>query len=366
LWVTEQSYMAEVQQPLPVEAPLAQTPNMPGSVTDLRDGITVESNTGTTDELAKGLDALDKAIDAHADAVEKGTINPPTRDPTGKFTSKARRHSAVARMEDATAKEAAAKRERDAVTAENARLKAQLAERAQPAAPPPTPQPPRLDAPPADPEPDPHDLAKYPAGEYDPRFLRDVGRYEARQEFQRQRAVEVQQQQAEHHLRTVEHGMSAYAAKMQQALPEGQLEAFLKELPPAILNLRPSAVQAMIAPQAPLGPSNVVADCISDAENPVALMRHLKDHPAVFQRLLTLHPIQVFREMGRIEASLAAATPVTRSAPREPQVSRARPPVQRVESVPQMSDAPPGDDASDEEHAAYYNRRELQRRFGRG
>jgi hypothetical protein len=87
------------------------------------------------------------------------------------------------------------------------------------------------------------------------------------------------------------------------------------------------------------------------------------DHPKDFQRLSTLHPVQAFREMGKLEATLAAASPA-RSAPRE--VSRARPPVQRVESVPQMSAAPPGDDASDEEHIAFYNRKEKARRFGRG
>jgi hypothetical protein len=360
--------MAETQQPLPVDPPLTQTPNQPGSVTDTRDGITVESNTGTAQELKSGLDALDAEIDKQ----EAATAPPELpREATGRF--KSRRHSAVARMEDATAKEAAAKRERDTVQAENAKLKADLAAATRPpvpaAAAPPPPRP-QAQAPPADPEPDPHDLAKYPAGEYDARYLRDVGRYEARQEFQKLRAAEQQAQAGEQHLRTVESGLQTYAQKMQAAFPaEGGLQAFLEELPPALVNLRPSAVQAMLVargamPPTPLSAANVIADCISDADEPVPLMRHLKDHPQEFQRLLSLHPIAVFRAMGRLEASLAAASPPARPAPRE--TSRARPPVQRVESVPQMSDAPPGDDASDEEHAAYYNRKDVARRFGRG
>lgn len=353
--------MNEVQQPLPVDLP--QTPNQPGSVTDLRDGITVESNTGTTDELAKSLDALDKEIAR----VEPETPAPTTRDQSGRFKSASKRHSALARMEDATAKEATAKRERDAATAENTRLKAELAARQQqpiaPAAPPPPPPQPQAAAP--DPEPDPHDLTKYPAGEYDPRYMRDVGRYEARQEYQRQRVADQQAQAAETHLRTVETGMTAYAHKMQEAFPEPKgLETFLAAMPPALVNLRPSAVQVMLEPQKPLDASNVIADCISDADSPVPLMTFLKDNPKEFQRLLTLHPIAVFRAMGRLEASLAAASPSSRPAPAP--ISRARPPVQRVESVPQMSDAPPGDDASDEEHAAYYNRKETARRYGRG
>jgi hypothetical protein len=352
--------MAPEQQTLPV-ADLPQTPNQPGSVFDVRDGITVESNTGTTNELAKSLDGLDKAIEAHGDAVEKGDIPPPSREPgTGRF-AKHRRSSAVARMEDATAKEATAKRERDAATAENARLKAELATRSAPPPPFRPPQPQARVEPTPEPEPDPN---LYPAGEFDPRYLRDIGKYEARQEFQRQRAVENQTRAAEQQLRVVEHGMTTYASKMQQAFPEdGGLDNFLKEMPPALLNLRPTAVQQLIAPTVPATAANVVADCISDTEHPVALMRYLKDHPKDFQRLLTLHPVQAFREMGKLEATLAAASP-SRSAPRE--VSRARPPVSRVESVPQMNDAPPGDDASDEEHAAFYNRKETQRRFGRG
>ena len=254
------------------------------------------------------------------------------------------------------------KRERDEATKENARLKAELAARSAPPPSPPQPQPQaQARVPQVEPEPDPN---RYPAGEYDPRYLRDIGKYEARQEFQRQRAVEQQQQQAEQHMRTVEQGMTTYATKMQAAFPEeGALDTFLKTMPPALLNLRPSAVQQMLAPQAPLTAANVIADVISDSELPVQLMKHFKDHPKDFQRLSTLHPVQAFREMGKLEATLAAASP-TRSAPRE--TSRARPPVQRVESVPQMSDAPPGDDASDEEHAAFYNRKEKQRRFGRG
>jgi hypothetical protein len=365
--------MADTQQPLPIEAPLPPTPNPPGTVHDLRDGIRVESNTGTTDELAKSLDALDAAIAEQADTAEATGQPVPREAKSGRFTSKERRTNPVARMEEATAREATAKRERDAATAENARLKAELdharrpatAAAAPPAAPHATLPPPPA---PTDPEPDPHDPARYPAGEYDPQYLRDVGRWEARQEYQKQRAADQQTQRREQHLQGVERGMGTYAERMRAAFPEpAKLTEYLQALPPQLIALRPSAVQALVQPGAPLTAGNTIADVIVESDQPVAIKTYFKDHPDVFQRLLTLHPIAVLREMGRIEERLAtAAASQTRTAPSRDPVSRARPPVQRVESVPQMSDSPPGDDASDEEHAAYYNRKERARRFGRG
>lgn len=334
---------------------------------DTRDGITVESNTGTEAELKAGLDALDAAIEK---ATPDTTPDADREAKTGRFTSKDRRTNPVARMAEATAREAAAKRERDEIKADRDRLAAELeASRrppapaaAAPAAPQAVPAAPAAPAAPDDPEPDP---TKYPGGEYDTKYLRDVGKWEARQEFARLRQVEAKVAAREQHLRTVEAGMTTYAKRMQEGFADkAALDTYLRSLPAAITDLRPSAVQTLIAPGTPLGPTNVIADVISDSDKPIALMNYLRDHPDEFQRLSTLHPIQVFREMGKLEATVAAANPA-RPAPRE-SVSRARPPVQRVESVPQISDAPPGDDASDEEHAAYYNRKETARRYGRG
>jgi hypothetical protein len=121
-----------------------------------------------------------------------------------------------------------------------------------------------------------------------------------------------------------------------------------------------------VQPGAPLTAGNVIADCVVESEQPKALTDYLHQHPQDLQRLLTLHPIQVLREMGRLDERIAAAAAPSRTAPTREPVSRARPPVQRVESVPQISDDPPGDSASDEEHTAYYNRKELARRYGRG
>jgi hypothetical protein len=355
--------MAPEQQSLPVE-PLPQTPNLPGAVSDTRDGITIDSNTGTTDELSKTLDALDTAIEKHED----GQSAPVEReDKTGRFTSKQRRSNPVARMEEATAREAQAKREAAEAKAETQRLREQLTQRSQPVPPQPQQQvQPRAPQPPPDPEPDAADAATYPAGEFDPRYLRDIGRWEARQEYQKQRAADSERQRFDHHIKTVETGLTTYAQRMKASFtePDG-LDKHLKELPPALVNLRPTQVQNIMTPGAPLTAGNVIADAVVESDQPVALTTYLKDHPQELQRLLALHPMATLREMGRLDERIAAAAAPSRTAPRDP-VSRARPPVQRVESVPQMSDDPPGEHASDEEHVAYYNRKELARRYGRG
>lgn len=350
--------------PITSDPVLPDTPNLPGAVTDTRDGITVESNTGTTEELKAGLDALDAAIEK---------AEPAREAKTGRFTSKERRSNPVARMEDAVAKEATAKRERDEAKAEAAKWKEQF-EASQKAAPPaqaaPLAQPPaqphyQAPPPPADPEPDPQ---KYHGGASDPVYLRDIGKWEARQEFRRQRFFEMQAQQREQHITRVDEEMKSFSQRMHDGLEnKDALESFLKELPPDLANLKPSAVQKFLEPNKPITGSNYVADAIVRMKQPRAVLSFLKDHPDIVQRLSTLPQNEVFWQMGSLEATLAAAhtAPPSRPAARDT-VSKARPPVQRVESVPQVSDAPPGDDASDEEHVAYYNRKEMARRSGRG
>ena len=137
-----------------------------GSVFDVRDGITVESNTGTTDELVKGLDALDKAMDTHADQVGR-EIPPPSGARHRALCGREERAIAPSRGWRATAKEAAAKRERDAATAENARPEGRAGDAGCAA----TVAPAARDAAGArhqtEPEPDPN---SYPAGEFDPRY----------------------------------------------------------------------------------------------------------------------------------------------------------------------------------------------------
>jgi hypothetical protein len=73
-------------------------------------------------------------------------------------------------------------------------------------------------------------------------------------------------------------------------------------------------------------------------ESPVGteLLRYLSSHQDESQRLSTLHPVEVYREMGKLEERLGAASEVRGSAP---VVSHAKPPIKPLGSSPHTPDA---------------------------
>lgn len=109
---------------------------------------------------------------------------------------------------------------------------------------------------------------------------------------------------------------------------------------------------------------HVIGEEVARADNPALLIRYLSDHPDDFQRLATLPPRDITRALAIYESRLDAAP--TRSAPTPP-VSHAKPPVQRVTGAPVISgaDDPPGDDASYDVHAKYWNSVERKARAAR-
>lgn len=73
-------------------------------------------------------------------------------------------------------------------------------------------------------------------------------------------------------------------------------------------------------------------------ESPVGtqLLQYLSTHQDESQRLSTLHPVDVYREMGKLEERLSAASPARGSAP---VVSHAKPPIKPLGSSPHTPDA---------------------------
>lgn len=65
-------------------------------------------------------------------------------------------------------------------------------------------------------------------------------------------------------------------------------------------------------------------------------------------------------EMGKLLTRLEGAP--TGSPPKPAPVSKAKPPVQPAKGQPQATGGPPGDDATDEEHLAYYQQQDRARR----
>ena len=85
-------------------------------------------------------------------------------------------------------------------------------------------------------------------------------------------------------------------------------------------------------------------------ESPVGtqLLQYLSAHQDESQRLSTLHPVEVYREMGKLEERLGAASEVRGSAP---VVSHAKPPIKPLGSSPHTPDADAvTDDLSFDEH----------------
>jgi len=97
-------------------------------------------------------------------------------------------------------------------------------------------------------------------------------------------------------------------------------------------------------------------------ESPVGveLLQYLSAHPDDSQRLSTLHPAEVYREMGKIEERLSAASPTSSGPARV--ISHAKPPIQPLGTSPHTPDANEiNEDLSFEEHFKRMNAADRKR-----
>jgi hypothetical protein len=88
-----------------------------------------------------------------------------------------------------------------------------------------------------------------------------------------------------------------------------------------------------------------LADQWIDSDHAVALLEYVSD-PREFQRLATLPPDQVIRQLARVEAGFAAAPSDRGPVAKPPAASQAHPPIKPLGSAPRSPDA---DDGSDDE-----------------
>lgn len=327
------------------------------SATVTSDGITVESNTGTQEHLQSEIDGLAAAVEAQktgkpltkpAKEEKTATDLPPAAEVPLEKPKGRPRNDPQARIDEITAKHREAERRAETAERELAALRAPKQSEA--------PKP--VVAASEDPEPNPAD---YPAGEYDPNYFKACGAHAARQEFKKQSDIAAKAHARDREITAVETRMASFGKRLSAGVKD--VPAFLETIAPEITGLQTSDAQALLEPTKPITAANAIADCISNSQNPAALMQYLHDHTDIFQRLLTLHSIEAIWEMGKLEARQEAA----HSGPaKTPIVSQAKPPMKPVGGAPVVNDDAPGDDASDEEHVAYMNRKELARRRGRG
>lgn len=309
------------------------SPDGPNSFT--ADGITVDSNTETTAELQAALAATDAPptpeakVDNPDAQVDNALAEPPAavdesqeRDPaTGQFKPRNRRDDPREAVKSAVAKQREAERERDALKAERAAWQAERDAARRPATP---PQPPAT--PTADPEPQEKDFDDYRL------YVKAQARWEARQEYaerEKDRIEQTQRQQDEHDHRTVETTWQTRLTEARTADP---------------------TFDTRINWQTPM--SLPMMHVIKTSDLGLQLLQYLSDNPDTAQRLSTLPPPDALREMGKLEARVDAA-PSRGPAPALP-VSHAKAPIKPLGTSPQtVSDAEPGDDASDDEWLRY-------------
>lgn len=136
-------------------------------------------------------------------------------------------------------------------------------------------------------EPDPNDTAKYPAGEFDPKYMRDLGRHVARQEF----AAERQRIEQEGRQREAQQVRAAFEAK----LTEKDEGAFRLLNDPSL-----PATEAM-------------AEVVFTSDKGVQIADWLGRNPSECARIATLSPIRQAHELGKLEARLTAPPPVSKA-----------------------------------------------------
>lgn len=185
---------------------------------------------------------------------------------------------------------------------ENARLRAQLA-------PPPAP---RAAAAP-DPEPDVANVEKYPSGQFDPKYIKDLSSWQTRQDLKAHTERTADESRQVHVVREFTAAAEASKAIVQAALAADPKA--LDGIDPRLATLRPTL--ALEPDELPTF-GNVVADWICATQFPVHVMKHLSD-PAEQDRLSNLSTAALLREQGRLEAGFAlAAKKETPPAPAPP------------------------------------------------
>ena len=232
-----------------------------------------------------------------------------------------------------------------------------------PAAPKPQPQQETYDDP-NDPEPNPEDLTKYPDGQFDRRYQRDLSLWAGRQtqkqaDYHRElhRRQTLAQQAEEAHRKALVDRANTFNERFQAAAKTNP--AITDQIHPKLLDAWPtSALPPEQRARATF--ANWVAEQVLHADHPAELLLHLSNEQEA-QRIATLLGIgdepAAIRELAILDMRLGAASPAA-PAPKT-EMSHAKPPIQPLGSSPHAGDnGAYSDDLSFEENLRRQNRRE--------
>lgn len=212
--------------------------------------------------------------------------------------SRRERRSAEGRVREATAKAAEARRLLEEERRRNEDIAARLERLERGEKPRAEPERPPRGFDPQDPKPRIEEFADNPVG-----FVESLTDWKVRAERRAIEAEHAQRQQVERFQRAVDERVGKFLEKIEETRKADP--AVFGRIAPEIEGLTPSFL--LPAGERPTA-LNAIADEILASDDAPRLMAHLSEHPDVFQRLATLPPRELVRQMARIEASLAGAT----------------------------------------------------------
>lgn len=305
------------------------------------EGIEVFSNTGTEADLRSELRLEPAPI-----ATDAGDAEPiVAKSEPAEEGERVKGKDAKPRIDKLTYEAREAQRERDEAKAEAAKLRDELGRfKTKPET---DPEP--KAAAKADEDPEPQEDAFESYGQY----VKAQARWEARQEFREQQAKLETQRREEARAHSAEARHRQFATRVQEAVAK---DASLADL------LGSADVQIHDA-----GP---MPDVITSSPVGVEMMRYLAEHPDEAARLTAMpRSIALYGEMKKLETKIELrqdAAPAG-SAPVVKKATKAHPPMKPVEGshVAVKDDGPPGDDASDDEHYAFWNNPANRSKYGR-
>lgn len=318
--------------------------------TPVADDIEIESSAPVADAVASSPAPPEVSVAATQEADDTRVSDPGDEDPQPdeKPAAKAVKSNSIqARIDKAVAAQREAERRADAL---EVRMREYEARTSRPASR--EPQAPAAPTYRTRPEPTEDEVgSKYQSyGD----FVKDHGKW-VREEIAAESAERDQR-------RAMAQRHETHAAKFVEkiAAAEQTDPEFWSKIDPAVANLRPSS--ALMPGERP-NALNAIADMIFDSDHSTELMARLR--ASDLQRLSTLPPAQLFREMGRLEASvMRPAAASSGPAPRTPAISQAPPPIKPVGTSAHTGEVDPlSDDLDVDEHIRVMNARDRKGRF---
>lgn len=193
-------------------------------------------------------------------------------------------------------------------------------------------------------------------------YLAEHEQWAARQAVKKHEAERTAKERHETIVRETKKFIETYEKRMNDY--EAENEGYLETVDKRLLAIPP----ARVLPLQERTPVNYFVDEILSSEMAPQLWAYFSEQPKEFQRLATLHPRTLMREIARLEVSLSGSKAAATAGNQRPKTesSKAAAPLRPVRATPDIPEPEPDDDASYDAHVSWHNAREARRRAGAG